>query len=402
MKKICIMGTLDTKGMESFYLKETLESLGLDTFLIDTGVFESDYQADFTNGQLVEVLGESIEAIDEKNDRAYATETLAKAMKISLPKIHEKEKFDGFIALGGSGGSAIATAGMQQIPIGIPKIMISTMASGNTSPYVGTSDIIMMPSIVDVAGLNKISIQIFNNACKSMAGMVNYEVEVEEDTKPLIAASMFGLTTPSVNQAKEILEEKGYEVIVFHATGTGGKTMESLIESGFFKGVLDITTTEWCDELFDGVLNAGPNRLEAAALNGIPQVVSLGALDMVNFGPFDSIPKKYDGRNFYKHNPTVTLMRTSIEENELLGKKIAEKLNMAIKDTILLIPKKGLSGIDIENGPFYGKEEDETLFKTIKENINNPLVEIIEVDTHINDKEFSELAAKKLMEMLEK
>lgn len=402
MKTVCVIGTLDTKGQETFYIKELIEKLNLNTFVVDVGVFESEFKADFTNQELVELVGEDISEIVKKNDRAHATEILAHAMSVALPKLFEEKRFDAVISLGGSGGTSIATSGMRNLPIGVPKIMISTMASGNTSPYVGTSDIIMVPSIVDVAGLNIISRQIFNNAVHALAGMVNYETKLEADDKPLIAASMFGLTTPAVSSAMKYLEERGYEVLVFHATGTGGKTMENLVENGFFKGVLDITTTEWCDELFDGVLNAGPNRLEAAGLNAIPQVVSLGAMDMVNFGPFDTVPEKYKDRTFYKHNPTVTLMRTGIEENKLLGEKIAEKLNMAKAETVLIIPTRGLSGIDIEGGPFYGKEEDEVLFETIKANLNNANVKVIEMDVHINTDEFAHRAAQELIDLIEK
>ena len=401
MKTICIVGTFDTKGEEIYYIKEILENLDLNTYIVNIGVFESKYKADFTNRELLETIGESIVEIIATNDRAHATETLAKAIGVALPKLYEDGKFDGVIALGGSGGTSIATAGMRQLPVGVPKVMISTMASGQVSHYVGTNDIIMVPSIVDVAGINKISRQIFNNAAHAIAGMVKFEYNIEVDDKPLIAASMFGLTTPAVNAAMKYLEDRGYEVLVFHATGTGGKTMESLVEQSYFKGVLDLTTTEWCDELFDGVLHAGPHRLEAAGLNGIPQVVSLGAMDMVNFGPFDTIPEKYKGRNFYKHNPSVTLMRTSVEENKLLGEKIAEKLNLAKKDTVLMIPKKGLSGIDMEGKPFYGPEENKMLFKTLRENINNSVIKIVEMDTDINDKEFAERAAQELIAMIE-
>lgn len=402
MKTVCIVGTFDTKGKETSYIKEILESLGLNTFTINIGVFKHEYNADFSNRELVKTIGEDIDEIRERNDRAHATEILAKAMEVALPKLYEEGKFDGVISLGGSGGTSIATAGMRQLPVGVPKVMISTMASGEVSHYVGTNDIVMVPSIVDVAGLNKISRQIFNNAAHAIAGMVKFEYTIELDDRPLIAASMFGLTTPAVNAAMKYLEDRGYEVLVFHATGTGGKTMENLVDQGYFKGVLDLTTTEWCDELFDGVLHAGPHRLEAAGLNGVPQVVSLGAMDMVNFGPFDTIPKKYEGRNFYKHNPSVTLMRTSVEENKLLGEKIAEKLNLAKKDTVLMIPKKGLSGIDMEGKPFHGPEENKMLFKSIKENLINNIVKVIEMDTDINDKEFAERAAQELIAMIEK
>jgi uncharacterized protein (UPF0261 family) len=280
--------------------------------------------------------------------------------------------------------------------------MVSTVASGNVQQYVGTSDIVMMPSIVDVSGLNSISTKIFTNAALAIAGMVSLEhKEIAQEKKPLVAATMFGVTTPCVDAVREFLEEKGYEVLVFHATGTGGRVMERLIEEGYFKGVLDITTTEWCDELVGGVLAAGPNRLEAAGKHKVPQVVSVGALDMVNFGPIDTVPEKFKGRKFYKHNPTVTLMRTTVEENKKLGEIIAEKLNKAEGPTVLMLPLKGVSMIDAEGQPFYGPEEDKILFDTLRENIDRSKVELIEMDAHINDKEFALTAAKKLLELME-
>ncbi|HEY3425398.1 MAG TPA: Tm-1-like ATP-binding domain-containing protein, partial [Negativicutes bacterium] len=308
----------------------------------------------------------------------------------------------GVISCGGSGGTSVVTPGMRALPIGVPKVMVSTVAAGDVSMYVGTSDIFMYPSIVDVAGLNSISTKIFTNAALAIAGMVKFEVNKVLEKKPLIAASMFGVTTPCVNQAREYLEQQGYEVLIFHATGTGGKAMESLIKDGYIEGVFDITTTEWCDELMGGNMAAGDKRLEAAALNQIPQVVSVGALDMVNFGPIATVPAKYNGRNFYKHNPTVTLMRTTVDENRQLGLVIADKLNMCKAKAALLLPLKGVSMIDAPGQPFYGPEEDAVLFKTLKENITNPLIEIIEVDANINDTEFSTTAAQKLVAMLRK
>lgn len=258
----------------------------------------------------------------------------------------------------------------------------------------------MMPSVVDVAGLNVISTQIFVNAVFAIVGMVKFENNIRVEKKPLIAATMFGLTTPCVNYAKSYLEERGYEVLVFHATGVGGRTMEQLISAGFIDGVLDITTTEWADELVGGILAAGPHRLEAAASKQVPQVVSLGALDMVNFGPYDSVPKQFAGRNFYKHNPTVTLMRTTVEENKKIAEIIAEKLNRSQGNTTLMFPLKGLSGLDVEGQQFYGEEEDKMLFKVLRDNIDQSKVELIEMDTDINRKEFAEAAAERLVQML--
>nr|MBO2482525.1 hypothetical protein [Bacillaceae bacterium] len=302
-KTIALVGTFDTKGKEFLFVKELIESLGFRTFTIHTGVFEPVFEPDVSNRAVVAAAGGDIEEIVERKDRAYATATLAKGMEVLLPELFKEGKFDGVLSFGGTGGTSIATAGMRKLPIGVPKVMVSTVASGNTLPYVGMSDIVMFPSIVDIAGINSFSIKIFSNAVFAIAGMLQYEQKTTKEQKPLIAATMFGLTTPCINYAKKYLEDHGYEVLIFHATGIGGKTMESLIENGFIEGVLDITTTEWADELVGGILAAGPHRLEAAALNRVPQVVSLGAIDMVNFGPRDTVPAKFAGRKFYQHNP---------------------------------------------------------------------------------------------------
>jgi uncharacterized protein (UPF0261 family) len=400
MKTIAIIGTFDSKGNEYLYLKDRIEALGLKTLTVHAGVFEPLFTPDVANSEVAAAVGEDIRVIAEKRDRALATEVLAKGMAVLLPKLYQQGKFDGVISLGGSGGTSLATPAMRALPIGVPKVMVSTMASGNTSQYVGTSDIVMIPSVVDVAGLNSISTTIFQNAVHAVVGMVNYPRQASQAVKPLIAATMFGVTTPCVNTAKAYLEEHGYEVLVFHATGVGGRTMEDLVKGGFIKGVLDITTTEWCDEVVGGVLSAGPNRLEAAGLLGIPQVVSCGALDMVNYGPYDTVPAKYATRNLYKHNPTVTLMRTNVEENIVIGKRIAEKLNMAKGKTALFIPLKGVSLIDAEGQPFFGPQEDKALFETLRREVNHNTVEIIEMDNLINDEAFALACAKKLLEMI--
>lgn len=400
MKTIAIAGTFDSKGKEFSYVKNVLEGLGLKTLTIHCGVFEPMFEADISNEEVAKEVGVDIKEIAAKKDRALGTEILSKGMEKLIPRLYAEGKFHGIISLGGTGGTSLVTPGMRALPIGVPKVMVSTVASGNTQQYVGTSDIMMYPSIVDVSGLNSISTKIFTNAAFAIAGMVNFEYRQKIDKKPLIAATMFGVTTPCVDMAREYLEKEGYEVLVFHATGTGGRTMERLIEDGFFDGVLDLTTTEWCDELVGGVLAAGPHRLEAAGRNKIPQVVSLGALDMVNFGPMDTVPKEFGGRNFYKHNPTVTLMRTTIDENKKLGEIISEKLNDTNGSTTLMIPLKGVSMIDAEGQPFYGPEEDKMLFDTIRNNIDKDKIELIELNFNINDREFAEAAAKKLIELM--
>ncbi len=405
MKTIAVAGTFDTKGKEFLYVKGLIEELGMNAFMINTGVFEPFFKPDVDNDEVASAAGYDIKAIVERKDRATATEALSKGMQAIVPKLYKEGKFDGIISFGGSGGTSLVTPAMRALPIGVPKVMVSTMASGNVSQYVGTSDIVMIPSLVDVAGLNKVSKMVFRNAVLAIAGMVGLgdrlAPETEEE-KPLIAATMFGVTTPCVDRAKDYLEKNGYEVLVFHCTGTGGKTMEALIDGGYFSGVLDLTTTEWADELVGGVLSAGPDRCGAAIRNRIPQVVSVGATDMVNFGPYETVPEKFAGRNLYKHNPTVTLMRTTSPECARIGAALADKWNAAQSDMTVLLPLKGVSMIDADGQPFCDIEARQVLFDTLKEHLNNSCVTIQELDNNINDTEFAECAAKKLMELIER
>jgi uncharacterized protein (UPF0261 family) len=278
--------------------------------------------------------------------------------------------------------------------------MVSTMASGNTEPYVGASDITMMYSVADIAGLNRISRQIIGNAVGAVCGMAEQTIP-EGDDRPLVAATMFGVTTPCVTAVREHLEDAGYEVVSFHATGSGGRAMEGLIEDGFIAGVADITTTEWCDELVGGVLSAGPTRLDAAAEAGLPQVVSCGALDMVNFGPMDSVPETFQDRTLYKHNAQVTLMRTTPEECAELGRIIAEKLNATTGPTVLMLPLRGVSMIDAPDQPFYDPEADAALFEALRDHLDTDVVDLVEIDAHINDAAFAEAYAKRLIRLLD-
>lgn len=400
MKTVAVLGTFDTKGKELKFINECIEEHGLKTLCINTGVFEPVVEPDISSAEVAAAVGADINAIVEKRDRATATEVLAKGTEKLIPQLYAEGKFDGIISIGGSGGTSLATPAMRQLPLGVPKVMVSTMASGDVSPYVGTSDIVMIPSVVDAEGLNDISKVIFSNAANAVVGMVQNRKELESDGKPLLAATMFGVTTPCVKAAEDYLHEQGYDVLVFHATGTGGKCMEALIDQGFIKGVLDLTTTEWCDEVVGGVLNAGPDRLTAAGKNGIPQVVSVGALDMVNFGPMDTVPAQFKDRNLYKHNPTVTLMRTTADELKSIGHEIATRMADATGKTTLMLPLKGVSMIDVEGQPFYDAEADKVLFDTLRTELEGSNVEIVELDTDINDKEFAVAAAKKLISLL--
>lgn len=401
MKTIALIGTFDTKGEEYLYVKNKIEDLGVRTLTIHAGIFEAAFSPDIDHDS-VGVLGEeSIAELQEKKDRGHAMEVMAKGLCALIPKLYEEGLFDAVLALGGTGGTSLVTPCMRLLPLGVPKIMVSTMASGDVSRYVGTSDILMMPSIVDVAGINRISSQVLTHAVHAIVGMVEHENTDIPVKKPLIAATMYGVTTPCVMRAKEYLEQEGYEVIIFHASGTGGKMMESLINSGIVDGVLDLTTTEWIDEIAGGIMTAGPERLDAAALNGIPQVVSVGAADMITFGERSSLPEKYKNRVVYMHNPAITVVKSNIEENIAFGIKVGEKLNQCKSNAALLLPIRGVSMNDKAGSKYYGPKEDQALFITLKKVINNPLVEIIDVDAHINEEVFAISAAKKLIELME-
>jgi uncharacterized protein (UPF0261 family) len=396
-KVVAIIGALDTKGAEYAFLKQQIEGQGVGTLMIDVGIFgEPPFAPDISAAEVATAGGADRAALAAANDRGNAVGVMAAGAAIILKRLYDEGRVHGVIAMGGGGGTTLGSIAMQPLPVGAPKLIVSTVASGDTSAYVGVKDIAMMPSIVDVAGVNRLSSKIIANAAGAIAGMVKIEHREGVDAKPMIAATMFGVTTAGVTKAREIIENAGYEVLVFHAVGSGGRTMEELIRAGFIAGVLDLTTTELADELAGGVLSAGPNRLEAAGETGVPQVVSLGALDMVNFGARESIPAKYAERKLYPHNPLVTLMRTTREENAELGRIIAAKLSRAKGPTVLMIPKKGVSAIDVEGKPFYDAEADDALFTALRTNIT-PNVTLVEMDADINSDAFATEAAHRLL-----
>jgi len=395
-KTIALLGALDTKGAEYGFVKNCIEDRGHKTLLIDVGVLGSPaLKPDVNRDKVAKAGGADIEKLVADADRGRAVAAMSQGAAVILPKLYAEGKFDGVLAMGGTGGTSVACAAMRALPLGVPKVMVSTTAGGDVTGYVGVRDIVMIPSIVDVAGVNKISREVFAKAAGAICGMVETSVQAGED-KPLIAASMFGNTTPCVTKAKEILEAAGYEVLVFHATGTGGATMESLIETGIIAGVLDVTTTEWADELVGGVFSAGPTRLEAAAKRGVPAIVAPGCLDMVNFNAPKTVPVKFKGRTFYQHNPNVTLMRTSVEECAKLGEILAEKLNMYTGPVTVLIPKKGVSMIDLEGKDFYLPEANEALFDSLKANLRD-CIPVLEMDCDINDPAFARCCAEELL-----
>lgn len=394
-KTVGIVGTLDTKGMEFQFIKEQIEASGTATCVVNTGIMgEPHFAPDVSAGEVAAAADASLQALQGGGDRGVAVAAMAEGAAKIIAELQRDGKIDGLISLGGSAGTTIGTTAMRAVPVGVPKIMVSTLASGDTSPYVDTKDVSMMYSVVDIAGINSLSRQILANAAGAIVGMVNAEVPAAED-KPLIGATMFGVTTPCVTKARELLEDAGYEVLVFHATGAGGRAMEDLVKGGYIVGVLDATTTELADELVGGVLSAGPDRLEAAGNLGVPQVVAPGALDMVNFGPPDTVPEQFSDRTFYQHNPTVTLMRTTVEENAELGKIMGRKLSQAKGPTTVIIPKQGVSAIDQEGQPFYSAEAEAAWIENLKANLGDNAT-LIEMDNHINDDAF----ATKLVETL--
>jgi uncharacterized protein (UPF0261 family) len=396
-RTVLLLGTLDTKGDELEFLRDRLRGAGTEVLLADVGTLEPPrVQPDITREEVGAATGVDVAELGAAGDRGAAIGAMAGAAAALARRLYDEGRIHGILSAGGSGNTAIATAAMQALPVGVPKLMVSTMAAGDTSDYVGGVDVTMMASVTDVAGINSISSRILANAAAAMAGMVQADAPELEGGRPLVAATMFGVTTPCVTTAREELEGRGYEVLVFHATGTGGKAMEALVDGGLLTGVLDITTTELCDDLVGGVLSAGPARLEAAGRAGVPQVVSLGALDMVNFGARDTVPPKFEDRNLYVHNPSVTLMRTTPEECAELGRRIARKLSRATGPVSLFVPLKGVSMIDAEGQPFHDPVADAALFDALREGLDGSRVELIELDNNVNDEEFAMAMAEKL------
>ena len=400
MATVVLLGTLDTKGTEYTFLRDQVRAAGCDAILVDAGVMGFGPLADIGADAVAAAAGEDRAALAAEGDRGPAVAAMTRGATAVVRRLHAEGRLDGILGLGGSGGSSLVSAAMQALPIGVPKLLVSTMASGDTRPYVGTSDIAMLYSVVDFAGINGLSERILANAAAAIAGMARASATFVSriEARPLIGATMFGVTTPCVTEAREVLEARGYEVLVFHATGAGGRAMEALMRAGFITGALDVTTTEVADELVGGVLSAGPDRLEAAGTLGLPQVVSLGALDMVNFGPLDTVPAAFRGRNLYEHNATVTLMRTTEAECAELGRIIARKLNAATGPVALFIPTGGVSMIDAPGGPFHDPAADAALVRELKAGLR-PGVEVVEMATHINDPAFARAMAERLDEL---
>jgi uncharacterized protein (UPF0261 family) len=403
MATIAVLGTLDTKGPEHAFVAEAIRRAGHATLLIDVGSLDAPaVRPDITRADVLASLNEDTAAILARRDRGECVTLMGHAAAALVTQLHSGGRIQGIISLGGGGGTAIASTAMRALPIGFPKLIVSTLASGQTAPYVGASDITMMPAIVDVSGLNRVSRAIFTNAAGAIAGMVTARASAPSSSsyasseKPLVVASMFGNTTACVTEAKRLVEAAGYEVLVFAATGNGGRAMEALIASGLVAGVLDLTTTEWADELVGGVLSAGPERLDATARAKIPAIVVPGCLDMVNFGERATVPAKFAGRLFYQHNPQVTLMRTTPAECEQLGRILADKISRYTAPVTVLLPLRGISVISAAGQPFHSPAADEALFKAIRTHLRAD-IPVRDLDFAINDSAFAAACVESLL-----
>lgn len=400
MAVVALIGTLDTKGAECAWLAEQLDKHGVQALFVDVGSFSASPLANVSSDDVIAAADSDAAALRGRRDRGEMMQVMSVGAARIIRDLASSGRIHGLLALGGSGGSSVAAAAMQALPVGFPKLLVSTMASGDVKPYVGEVDATLMYSVVDVAGINSVSSQVFANAAAAIAGMAQaYEdrlAAAPAEHKPVVAVTMFGVTTPAADEARDTLTDLGYEVLVFHATGAGGRAMEKLAESGLLAGVCDLTTTELADDLVGGVLSAGPRRLEMAGRVGLPQAVSLGALDMVNFGPADTVPPEFAGRNLFVHNPTVTLMRTTPEEMAELGRRIAAKLAAATGPTELFIPLRGVSAIDVEGAPFRDAEADAALFAELSAGLVGSGVVVHELDQAINDPGFGAAMARAL------
>ncbi|RIK35639.1 MAG: hypothetical protein DCC55_29700 [Chloroflexi bacterium] len=399
-KTVVIVGALDTKGDEFALVKRLIEEAGVRTLVVDFGVMgQPAFTPDITRQEVADAANGDLGYLASGQHKDEAMRTMADGLATIVRNLFDEGRLDGILGMGGSGGTSIATAAMRTLPVGVPKLMVSTLGGGDVSAFAGTKDITFMPSVVDVAGINRISRAIYANAAGAIAGMVQTEAPAGDAEKPLVTASMFGNTTQAVDRARALLEQNGYEVLVFHATGTGGRTMESLIADGYITGSLDMTTTELADYVCGGVLSAGPERCLAASRAGIPAVLVPGCVDMCNFGGIETVPEKYKGRNLYQWNPNITLMRTNVEENVQIGQLIAAAANAATAPVAILLPLKGVSMLDSPGGQFWNPEADQACYQAIKQNLR-PDIPVHELDHNINDPQFADTVANTLLTML--
>ena len=400
LKTVVIAGALDTKAAEFAFVRSLLEKRGIRALLVDFGILGAPGIApDISRDEIAEAAGGDLAALRRDKRRDEALEVMGRGLAVIARRLYEAGELDGILGMGGSGGTTVATAGMRALPLGVPKLMVSTLASGDVRAFVGAADIVMMPSIVDVAGVNRVSGRVYASAAAAIARMVRAEAPAIAAEKPLVTASMFGNTTPCVDQARAIIERRGCEVLVFHATGIGGRTMESLISEGYIAASLDITLTELADEVCGGEASAGPERGLAAPQAGIPAVMAPGCVDMANFGSLASLPEKYRARKLYSWAPTATLLRTNIEENRRIGEMIAAAANASTAPTAVLLPLKGLSMLDSVGGAFWDPAADAACFDVIKSGLR-PDIPLIELAHNVNDPPFAQAAADTLLQLM--
>ncbi len=398
MATIVVLGALDTKGEEVRFLTRQIAERGHKVLVVDTGVLgQPAFAPDITRDEVATAGGASLATLVSEADRGRAVIAMSRGASAIVERLLAQGQLDAVIAMGGGAGTSVGTAAMRALPLGIPKVMVSTLASGDVRGFVGVKDITMIPTIVDISGLNRISRNVFTRAAGAVCGMVESSVPPSDD-QPIIVASMFGNTTPCVEAARAIMEKAGFEILVFHATGSGGQTMESLIEARQVAGVLDVTTTEWADELVGGVMSAGPTRLDAAAKTGTPAVIAPGCLDMVNFWAPETVPERLRDRRLYRHNEKQTLVRTTPEENTELGRIIAGKLNASTGPVEVYFPLRGISVISAAGKPYHWPEADAALLESLRKHLRKG-IPLHEMDCHINDAPFAQAMAQGLLAM---
>jgi len=399
-KTIVLAGALDTKAAEFALVKALIEKQGMRALLVDIGILgEAGTAPDISRETVASAAGVDLDALRRGEEREKALNAMGRGLAVVARRLCDEGRLAGILGMGGSGGTTVATAGMRALPLGVPKLMVSTIVSGDVRAFVGAADIVMMPSIVDVAGINRISARVYANAAAAITGMVQAEAPAIADEKALVTASMFGNTTPCVDHARSLIERQGCEVLVFHATGVGGRTMETLISEGYIAASLDITMTELADEVCGGEASAGPERGLAASRAGAPAVLVPGCVDMANFGAIESVPQKYRRRNLYRWAPTATLLRTNVEENRRIGGMIAAAANAATGPVAILLPLRGLSMLDSEGGAFWDPAANAACFDAIKANVK-PDIPVIELERNINEPPFAEAAAETLLGLM--
>jgi len=388
---VYVIGTFDTKGEELSYAAERVSACGCKVRTIDISTGVSGAKVDVSNEAIADCHPSGRDAVLKQNDRGSAVKAMAEAFAVFLP---QQKDIGAVLGLGGSGNTSMVAGAMQALPFGVPKVIVSTLASGNVAPFVGPSDIMMMHSVADIAGLNAITKTVIANAAHAVAGMAQHRLEKPIQSKPAVGMTMFGVTTTAVGKLRASLQDS-HDCFVFHATGMGGQCFEKLIDAGFLGSAIDLTTTEVADFLFGGILACTADRFGAFIRRKIPCVISAGAVDMINFGALETVPEKYRNRKLYQHNSAVTLMRTTPDENAKIGKWIVERINQMQGQVHFVLPLKGVSALDAQGQPFYDPKASQALFESVKENWREaPNRKLVEVNAHINDQQFADAVLK--------